>query len=79
MGASHAPSSVVPSTRLPRLKTVGKGEGGRGEGKGNWLDSWVCQHHLEDSQAIIAAVEFPILLKGACGDHWSGFALLVTV
>jgi hypothetical protein len=34
MGASHAPSSVVPSTRLPRLKTVGKGEGGRGKGGG---------------------------------------------
>jgi hypothetical protein len=37
-----------------------------------------CQHHLEDCQAI-GAVEVPILLKGACGDRWSGFALLVTV
>ena len=33
---------------------------------------------LEDCQAM-GAVRVPILLKGACGDHWSGFALLVTV
>jgi len=33
---------------------------------------------LEDCQAM-GAVEVPILLKGACGDHWSGSALLVTV
>jgi hypothetical protein len=33
---------------------------------------------LEDRQAM-GAVGVPILLKGACGDHWSGSALLVTV
>ena len=79
MGASHAPSSsVVPSTRLPRLKTVGKGGRGKGEGGGGVVGVLGLPTPLEDCQAM-GAVDVPILLKGACGDHWSGCALLVTV
>jgi hypothetical protein len=66
----------APAYQGSRLWGRAKGEG---EGEGELVGFLGLPTPFRGRSSNIAAVEFPILLKGACGDHWSGFALLVTV